>query len=124
MKRIFAILIGLVLAAGAMWGQEVSNIEQQGNWVYVYDARGKKACSLSSSSVGTVVGWSSTFWVSYKSNWYYLWTPKGKKYKSISASSVGEVVSVSGGTFTSRKGNWTYTYNSQGKKINSRYSTR
>jgi len=122
MKR-FLFIIGLwllTLPASAQNIAAISHIEQSGTWVHVYNQDGRKAYSKSVSSVGTVVGWSGSFWITRQNNWYFLWSPQGKKYKTLSTASVGQIVSVSGDTFVSRYNNWLFTYNKEGRKISTR----
>lgn len=119
MKKLI-LLFALLLPGVAMVAEEISSVETSGSWVYVYNAQGRKYKTMSASSVGTVVGFSSTFFVSVKGSWVYLWDAEGKKIATLSKSSVGEVTGVAGDTFTSRSGNWIYTWNSKGKKINTR----
>ena len=111
-------LIGL-LSVNVM-AETISSVETSGSWIYLYNAKGSKYKSLSASSVGTVVGYSSTFFVTENGSWIYLYDSDGKRYKSMSKSSVGEVTGVAGDTFTSRLGSWIYTWSKDGKKINSR----
>lgn len=117
MKYLALALFGLTMVSRA---HRISSIEQSGSWIYMYDEAGKKYKTLSASSVGEVVGYSSTFFVSRSGSWIYLWDADGKKYKTISASTIGEVLSVTGDTFTSRNGSWIYTWDRNGKKINTR----
>lgn len=98
----------------------ISSIERSGSWYYLYDENGKKYKTLSVSSVGDIVGYSSTFFVSTSSSWIYLWDTEGKKYKTLSASSIGQIIGITGDTFTSRNGSWIYTWDRDGKKINTR----
>ena len=117
MKILSFALLAVALAGGT---HRISSVETNGNWVYMYDDTGRKYKSLSSSSVGEVMGFSSTFFVSHNGNWVYLFDSEGKKYKSLSYSSVGDVIGVAGDTFTSRKGQWIYIWDKNGKKIKSR----
>lgn len=110
----------LTLSAGIMCAEEISSIDQTSTWVYLYNSKGQKYRTLSTSSVGTVVGYSSTFFVSETNSWVYLFDSDGKKYKTLSRSSVGDVIGVAGNTFTSRSGSWIYTWSRDGKKINTR----
>lgn len=118
------LLIALFLGFGVLTGlaETISSVESSGSWVYMYNSQGKKYKTLSSSSVGTVKGFSSTFFVSESGSWIYLYDADGKKYKTLSKSSVGDVIGAAGDTFTSRNGNWIYTWDRNGKKINSRYA--
>lgn len=117
----------LILFLLAMFGlsskaEQISNVETNGSWVYLYNTKGKKYKTLSSSSVGNVKGFSSSFFVSQNGSWIYLWDSEGRKYKTLSKSNVGEIIGVAGDTFTSKNGSWIYTWNKEGKKINTRSS--
>ena len=76
--------VALLAAAIASDAHRIYSVENTGNWVYMYDDKGKKYKSLSASSVGEVMGFSSTFFVSHNGNWVYLFDSEGKKYKSLS----------------------------------------
>ena len=119
MKRLFLIvylcLFGLLSKA-----EHISSVETRGNWVYIYNSKGKKYKTLTVSAVGMVVGYGADFFVSQNGNWIYLWDSEGKKYKTLSKSIVGNVTGVAGETFISRNGNWIYTWDKKGKKINTR----
>jgi len=119
-----SLFIALLFCCMTMHAQNkidaISNIEQTASWVIVYNQNGKRAYTKGKGSVGEVVGWSSTFWVSKKGSWYYLWSVDGKKYKSMTANNIGTVISVAGDTFTAKKGRWIYTYDKNGRKIQSR----
>ena len=58
----------------------IASIEERNGWVYLFDASGKKYQTLSASTVGTILGYSSSFIVSSKSGWIYLIDSEGKKY--------------------------------------------
>lgn len=117
MKYFLMALLGLAIASGA---HRISTIEHSGSWIYLYDESGKKYQTLSANTVGEIIGYSSTFFVSRNGAWIYLWDSEGKKYKTISTKTIGEVISVTGDTFTSRNGNWIYTWDKDGKKISTR----
>ena len=96
----------------------ISNIERNGSWYDIYDQRGKRAKSLS-TSIGNLEGFSSDFLIVSKMSWYDIYDEYGKRIKSLS-NSIGNIVSVSGNTFVVRKSSWLDTYDMYGKKINSR----
>lgn len=75
MKYLAMALFGLAMVSGA---HRISTIERSGSWYYLYDEGGKKYKTLSASSVGEVVGYSSTFFVSRSGSWIYLWDTEGK----------------------------------------------
>lgn len=120
------ITMALLILAGAanfeIMAEEISSIETSGSWVYLYNAQGKKYKSFSASSVGRILGYSSSFFVAENGSWIYLYNADGKRYKSMSKSSVGEILGVAGDTFTSRSGSWIYTWNKDGKRISSRFA--
>lgn len=119
MKKLFLALVLLALSA-PIFAESISGIDQTGSWVYLYNEKGRAYKTLSTSSVGTVVGYSSSFFVSQSGSWIYLFDAEGRRYKTLSKSSVGEVIGVAGNTFTSRSGNWIYTWDKNGKRIATR----
>lgn len=118
MKKLIIALMMLV-AATAMLAQMISHIEVTRSWYYVYDDKGKKVHTFSTSQ-GEVVAYSDSFYVLKKGSWIYTCDAKGKKLHTFSVSSVGEVLNAAGDTFTSRKGNWIYTWDKNGKKLATR----
>ena len=82
MKYFAMALLGLMLAAGV---HRISNVERSGSWVYMYDEHGNKYKTLSANSVGEVLGFSSTFFVSRSSSWIYTWDYNGKRINTRSA---------------------------------------
>ena len=119
MKKIIFLIV-LLASTVTVMAEQISSVETSVSWVYLYNSQGKKYKTLSSSSVGQVKGYSSTFFVSESGSWIYIWDSEGKKIHTLSKSSIGEVTGVAGDTFTSRSGNWIYTWNKEGKKINTR----
>ena len=117
-KIIFLVLLSMFGFSSK--AEQISSVETNGSWIYVYNSQGKKYKTLSVSTVGKIMGYSSSFFVSENGSWIYLWDSEGKKYKTLSKSTVGEVTGVAGDTFTSRNGNWIYTWDKEGKKINTR----
>ncbi|MCH5232148.1 MAG: hypothetical protein J1E78_00815 [Muribaculaceae bacterium] len=119
MKKLL-LFIFLVMFGFSSKAEQISSVETSGSWVYIYNSQGKKYKTLSASTVGRVMGYSSTFFVSESGSWIYLWDAEGKRIKTMSKSTVGDVVGVAGDTFTSKNGSWIYTWNKEGKKINTR----
>jgi len=124
MKRLlyslFFVFFTLVSLPASAQDKEISYIESNRNWHYLYDAQGKKIAGYSRSSVGDVVGWGSTFFIGKNTGWYRIYDVKGRVIKALSINNVGEVIGVSGNTFTSRNGNWIYIWDKSGKKIGTR----
>lgn len=118
MKRILITLL-MLIAITSLHAQKISYIETTRSWHYVYDEKGKKVHTFSTSQ-GEVVAYSESFFVIKNGSWYYTCTSKGKRLHTFSVSSVGEVLTATGDTFTSRKGNWIYTWDKNGKKIATR----
>lgn len=101
-------------------GKSLSKIQQRGAFYELYDASGKKYKSVSVATIGTIVGYSSSFFISQKGAFYELYNSEAKKYKSISIATFGEIVSITGETFVSRKGAFLVTYDKNCKKISTR----
>ena len=118
MKRILITLI-MLMAVTVMQAQKISYIETTKAWHYVYDEKGKKVHTFSTSQ-GEVVAYSDTFYILKHGTWYYTCDAKGKKLHTFSVSNVGDILSATGDTFTSRKGTWIYTWSKTGKKLATR----
>ena len=119
MKKIFITLIIMLIGITVMQAQKINYIETTRSWHYVYDEKGKKIHTFSTSQ-GEVVAYSESFYVGKHGSWIYTYTPKGKRLHTFSVSNVGEVLTATGDTFTTRKGNWIYTWDKNGKKLNTR----
>lgn len=113
------ITLMMLMAFTAMQAQKISHIETTRSWHYVYDEKGKKIYTFSTSQ-GEVVAYSESFYIIKHGSWYYTCDAKGKKLHTFSERNVGEILNAAGDTFTSRKGNWIYTWNKNGKKLNTR----
>lgn len=111
-----AIIIALVLLFSAEQ-RYIGWIEQNETWVYMYDGYGNRYQTLPTSNVGTVMGYSSSFFVSRNGSWIYLYDSNGNRYKTLPYSSVGDVIGVTEKTFISRNGSWIILWNNRGDKI-------
>ena len=120
MKRILITLM-MLMAITVMQAQKISYIETTKSWHYVYDEKGKKIYTFSTSQ-GEVVAYTESFYILKNGSWYYTCNAKGKKLHTFSVSNVGRVLHAAGDTFTSIKGCWVYTWDKNGKKINTRYA--
>lgn len=118
MKRILFIIITLMAVTG-LQAHKISYIETTRSWHYVYDEKGKKIHTFSTTQ-GEVVAYSDSFYIVKHGSWYHTYNPKGKRLHTFSVSSVGEVLSATGDTFTSKHGSWIYTWDKNGKKISTR----
>lgn len=56
----------------------ISSIEHRGYWYEIFDARGKKAKSIS-DNIGELLGWSDRFFIVMKGYWYDTYDEQGKK---------------------------------------------
>ena len=56
----------------------ISSIEHRGYWYEIFDARGKKAKSVS-DSIGELLGWSDRFFIVMKGYYYDTYDEQGKK---------------------------------------------
>lgn len=119
MRKSILIIMALSLSVAGLMAQSISHIETTKNWYYIYDQKGKKTKTLS-STIGELQGFSSSIFVVKSGSWYYIYDAAGKKIKTLSASIVGKVLAVSGETFTSQVGSWIYTWNKEGRKISTR----
>ena len=115
MRKLFTILFLMITLVAQAQRQQISYIEETKNWYYVYDEKGKKVYTFSTSQ-GEVVAYSESFYIVKNGSWYYTCTAKGKKLHTFSVSNVGEVLSATGNTFTSRKGSWIYTWDKNGTR--------
>lgn len=123
MKRIFILLAFISLIASPCMASDpdkevISDVQNVGNWIHVYDGKGKK-CSSMSASNRKVVGIASDFFVVLSGNWIYTYDIKCKRIASMSASGY-EVKGAAGNSFTAKKGNWIHTYDRKCKKIATR----
>lgn len=64
----------------------ISSIEHQGYWYEVFDARGKKAKSIS-DNIGELLGWSDRFFIVMKGSWYDTYDEQGKKLNQFQQTS-------------------------------------
>lgn len=100
--------------------KQISNIEENGQWYYIYDERGTKQTTLSISSVGEIKGWGNDFFITLRGGSYVICDVKGKTLKTMSVQAVGTIIAVSGNTFTSKNGNFVFTFDKTGKKLSTR----
>ena len=118
MKRIFFTFF-LLLSFSNMHAQ-ISDVQQKGDYVYLYGANNKQICSKRLSSGELFAGMSSTFFVTQKGEYVYIYDDKANQITSKRLSS-GEIVkSVSGNSFNTKKDGYVYTYDKSGKQLSSR----
>ena len=82
MKYFALAFLGLMMVTNA---HQISGFERSGSRIYMFDEHGKKYKTLSASTIGEVMGYSATFFVSRNGSWVYLWDRNGKKINTRSA---------------------------------------
>ncbi|WP_300700849.1 hypothetical protein [uncultured Phocaeicola sp.] len=71
----------------------ISSIEHRSGWYDIFDARGKKAKTIS-HNIGELLGWSDRFFIVRRSGWYDTYDEQGNKIKTISQTSATLFLSV------------------------------
>lgn len=82
MKCLTIAVLSLSILAGS---HQISRVECDGSWVYLYDESGKKYQTLSANSVGDVIGVAGNIFISRNGNWIYTWDKNGKRLNTRSA---------------------------------------
>jgi hypothetical protein len=116
----FAKMILLAVLFVGVSFAEISDIEQNGVWYYLYDSNGKRYKTMNVSSVGELQGYSSTFFIGKNGDWYYFFDDKGSRFMTKSVKEIGKIKSVSSSGFTSKNNGWIYTWDKKGKRTGTR----
>lgn len=82
MKCLTIAVLSLAILAGS---HQISRVESDGSWVYLYDESGKKYQTLSANTVGDVIGVAGNTFTSRNGNWIYTWDKNGKRLNTRSA---------------------------------------
>lgn len=82
MKYLAIAVLSLAILAGS---HQISRVECDGSWVYMYNKSGKKYQTLSANSVGDVIGVAGNTFTSRNGNWIYTWDKNGKRLNTRSA---------------------------------------
>lgn len=82
MKYLTIAVLSLAILASS---HQISRVESDGSWVYLYDESGKKYQTLSANSVGDVIGVAGNTFTSRNGNWIYTWDKNGKRLNTRSA---------------------------------------
>jgi hypothetical protein len=118
MKKIF--FTSVVLLTLNNLHAQISDVQQKGDYVYLYGANNKQIASKRLMSGELLAGMSSTFFVTQKGDYVYIYDDNAKQIASKRLMS-GEIVkSVSGNSFNTKKDGYVYTYDKSGKQISSR----
>ena len=60
-------------------------VSQNGSWIYLWNAEGKKIKTMSKSTVGEVIGVAGDTFTSKNGSWIYTWNKEGKKINTRAA---------------------------------------
>ena len=82
MKYLTTAVLSLAISAGS---HQISRVERDRSWVYLYNESGKKYQTLSANSVGDVIGVAGNAFTSSNGNWIYTWDKNGKRLNTRSA---------------------------------------
>ena len=83
-KRIILIIALMLCSMAGMQAQKISHIEKTRSWNYVYDEKGKKVHTFSTTQ-GEILHAQGDNFTSMKGCWVYIWDKNGKKIKTIAA---------------------------------------
>jgi len=97
----------------------IANVQEEGDWIKVYDENSKKIAQMSSSGV-ELLGIASDFFVTEMGGWIKTFDQNCKKIAQMSSANI-TVISAAGQTFTTKEGSWTKTYDKNCKKISQRW---
>ncbi len=110
---LMAILSGVVNAA-------ISDIQDRGDWYYLFDGNGKRYKTISKAASGDLVGFSESYFVCKKGDWYYFFDDKGTRFLTKSVTEIGEIKTVLNTSFTSLKNSWIYSWDKKGNRTGTR----
>lgn len=82
MKYLAIAVLSLAILASS---HQISRVERDGSWVYMYNESGKNYQTLSANSVGDVIGVAGNTFTSRNGNWIYTWDKNGKRLNTRSA---------------------------------------
>ncbi len=96
----------------------ISNVQNEGSWIRVYDEKSKRISEMSASNK-EVVGIGSDFFVTEEGSWIRTYDEHCKRIAEMSASGK-EVRTAAGQTFTTKEGSWLRTYDKKCKRLSER----
>jgi hypothetical protein len=123
MKRFFLLVVLVVSLSIRLLAQSISYVETTRSWHYIYDEKGRKIHTVSTSQ-GTIPAYGSSFYILQSGSFLKTFDPKGRRLATLSISGAGQVVGASGDTFTTKLGGWLYTWSKEGKKLSVRWVQR
>ena len=117
---IIVLMLSVLVRAQSSQSESISYIETTSTWIHIYNGNGKKINTMTRSSFGDVVGYSSTFFIVHRGSFYVIYDANCRPLNTLSVSNIGEILLVTGNTFTAKNGSFISTYDRNGKKINVR----
>jgi hypothetical protein len=118
MKKI--LVIALTIFAFNVAKAQISDVQQKGNYVYVYGEQNNQLSYLQISSSDEYKGMGASFFVVQKGNYLYTYDEKSHQIAYLQISSSDKFKSAGGSTFNVQKGNYIYTYDKKCNQISYR----
>lgn len=111
----FALFATFNLANAAL-----ADIQESNSWIYLYNSNGHRYKTLSASTVGNLVGFCESYFISKNGSWYYFFDDRGNRFLTKSVSEIGEIQSITNNSFVSKKDSWIYTWDKKGNRTGTR----
>jgi hypothetical protein len=118
MKKLL-LMATMLLSFGAVKAQ-ISDVQQKGSLLYVYDENNKKLSVLSIGSSDEYLGMGSSFFVVQKGSLIYTYDYNSEKIAVLSIGSSDKFKSAGGNSFNIKKGSLIYTYDKNCIKLSVR----
>lgn len=119
----FLFFATMLLSIGAVNAQ-ISDVQQEGNYLYVYDENNKEICDMRiDESYEEFKGFGNSFYILQSNNYLEVYNYNCKKISEIRIDkSYESFKSASGNNFNIYSGNYIVTYDKYCKKISERRS--
>jgi len=118
MKKI--LVIALTIFAFNVAKAQISDVQQKGDYLYVYDEQNKRLSYLQISSSDEYKGMGASFFVVQKGSYLYTYDEESNRIAYLEISSSDKFKSAGGSTFNVQKGNYIYTYDKKCNRISYR----
>lgn len=99
---------------------QIADVQQKGNYLYVYGENNKKISELMLGSSDLFLGIGSSFFAVKKGNYVYTYDYNSKKIAELMLNSSDTFKSATGNSFNIQKGSYVYTYDKNCKKLSER----
>jgi len=110
----------ILLSFGALRAQ-ISDVQQKGSYLYVYDNNNKQLSSMFMQNSDEYLGMGSSFFVVKKGSYIYTYDYNSKQIASMFLQNSDKFKSAGGNSFNIKKGSYIYTYDKNCKELSSRY---